>query len=348
MTQHAHMPRDRRDLSPLQLLARLPRTHLAHTPTPLLPAPALAAHIGAQAGLFIKADAWTGFGLGGNKVRKLEHELSPERLDDVTHLVTAGGPQSNHCRVTAAAAAHLGLSCTLVINGRPPEPPTGNAALHRLLGAEVVSVADRSDRNGAMEERAESIAAGGGKALVVPLGASTPRGALGYAHAMAELHDQIVRAGENQLKDDPVLFVAASSGGTLAGLWLGAALLNWHPTIVAVSADDPASSIRGKALELAIGAIPLLPPAMVPDRATLQSAVQRAATEASVREDFVGDGYGLPTRESEDATSIFGRHGGIVLDPVYTSKAAAALLALLDGKRPAVFLHTGGHPALFR
>ena len=102
------------------------RTRLANTPTPLLPAPALSGRLGRGVDVSVKADAWTGLGLGGNKVRKIEYELDPARLAGVTHLVTAGGPHSNHCRVTAAAAAHLGLGCALVIDGEPEDPARGN------------------------------------------------------------------------------------------------------------------------------------------------------------------------------------------------------------------------------
>ena len=182
----------------LATLDRIGRTRLGHTPTPLVPAPALAKALGVTHPILVKADTWTGFGLGGNKVRKLEYELDPARLVGVTHLITAGGPHSNHCRVTAAAAAHLGLGCTLVVNGEPDDPTRGNARLHRLMGAEIVTVEARQERQPTMEERARSVEASGGRALVIPLGASTPRGALGYVHAARELRDQLgVRVGDD-------------------------------------------------------------------------------------------------------------------------------------------------------
>ncbi|MBW3535590.1 MAG: pyridoxal-phosphate dependent enzyme [Gemmatimonadetes bacterium] len=195
-------------------LAALPRTPLANLPTPLLPARRLAASLDGRPEVLVKMDAETGFALGGNKVRKLEHELSPERLEGVTCLVTAGGPQSNHCRVTAAAAARLGLRCVLVVNGPPPAgPPRGNALLHRLFGAEIHVVEDRALRAPTMEDVARREAEAGGRALVVPLGASTPVGALGYARAAAELDAQLPADGR------PVwVFVASSSCGTLGGL----------------------------------------------------------------------------------------------------------------------------------
>ncbi|NNF38232.1 MAG: pyridoxal-phosphate dependent enzyme, partial [Gemmatimonadetes bacterium] len=173
-------------------LDEIPRTHLATLPTPLRPLPRLRAALGPEApDILIKIDEETGFGLGGNKVRKLEYELAPDRIGQATHLVTSGGAQSNHCRVTAAAAARLGLGCILVVNGPVPDPPTGNALLHRLLGAHIRRVDRREEREPAMRAAAEEIAAAGGRACLVPLGASTPVGALGYVRAALELHDQL-------------------------------------------------------------------------------------------------------------------------------------------------------------
>ena len=321
----------------LHLLDGVPRTRLAHAPTPLLPTPALAKHAGSRAGIWIKADHWTGFGLGGNKVRKVEYELGPSRLEGVTHLITAGGPHSNHCRVTAAAASYLGLGCTLVINGEPDDPGLGNAALHRLLGAEIHTAPDRGDRGPAMEAEAARIAAEGGRALIVPLGASTPRGALGYARATAELYDQW------ESPAPPDLYLATSSGGTLAGIILGIALLDWSPRVVAVSADDDATEIFERAVHLATDASTLLG-----DDAPDAKALDRACRLIQVRDDFVGAGYGAPTPASRAASDAFGRTAGTLLDPFYTAKAGGAMLELMDPDTPTVFLHTGGHPAILR
>lgn len=315
-------------------------------PTPLLPVPHLARALGTSAPLSVKVDAWTGFGLGGNKVRKLEYELAPERLEGVTRLVTAGGPHSNHCRVAAAAAAKLGLKCTLVVNGAPEDERLGNARLHRLLGARIVTVADRSERGGAMAEEAGRVQAEGGKALVVPVGASTPRGALGYVHALTELHDQLAGA------PGVWIFCASSSGGTMAGLILGCAILGWRPRLVAASADDPAAAVHSAASALAVGAAKLLV-GDGPDPSGLVARTREAAASVVATAAFVGPGYGRPTPESEEAASLFASRAGLVLDPVYTAKAAAALVAWLregrlDGAGHVVFLHTGGHPALFR
>lgn len=341
-------------------LAGIGRTPLATVPTPLDPAPGLARYLGTDARISVKADDCTGLGLGGNKVRKLEYELDPGRMKNVTHLVTTGGSHSNHCRVTAAAAARLGLECTLVVNGAPEDPGRGNALLHRMLGARIVTVRDREDRAPAMEEEVRRVGAAGGKALAVPIGASTARGALGYVHAAAELRDQVGSDGE-----PPWIFTASSSGGTLAGLILGCAMLDWGTRLVAVSADEPAEWIRGTALRLATTAARLLEPDPDPRSGNLQShgtsgpgaglanRVRRAAEDVTVTDDFVGAGYGIATPGGQEAARLFGAHAGVILDPVYTAKAAAAMIAWLrEGRVPAgahaVFLHTGGHPALFR
>ena len=333
-------------------LAPIGRTPLATLPTPLLPAPALADAVASGMDISVKADAWTGLGLGGNKVRKLEYELGPARLRGVTDLVTAGGPHSNHCRVTAAAAARLGLGCTLVINGEPGDTGRGNALLHRLLGARIVAVAEREEREAAMAEEAGRIRAGGGRALVVPVGASTPRGALGYVRAAVEMREQVGAGG------GPVwIFTSSSSGGTLAGLILGCALLRWRVQLVGVSPDDPAPKVHRAATEIALAAVPLLPPPPPhgpdPRAEDLAQRVRDVAAATLVTDAFVGPGYGVATSAAQQATRLFGSRAGVILDPVYTGKAAAAVIAWArEGRLPpgahVIFLHTGGHPALFR
>ena len=331
------------------------RTRLANTPTPLLPAPALSERLGQGVDVSIKADAWTGLGLGGNKVRKIEYELDPARLAGVTHLITAGGPHSNHCRVTAAAAAHLGLGCWLVIDGEPEDPARGNPRLHRLLGARIVTIADAADRTRGMEDEARRIDAAGGNALVIPVGASTARGALGYVHSLVEIHDQYHEASEPDAAP-PWIFVSSSSGGTLAGLIVGCAILGWRARLVGVSPDEPAPTIRRKATELATAAAGLLDNTADDDRPGslhLAERVEAVARSVKATSDFVGPGYGHDTPAGEEAIALFGALGGVILDPVYTGKTAAAMIAWIREGRVAqgahaILLHTGGHPALFR
>ena len=324
----------------IERLRARPRLALAHLPTPLLPAPRLAESVGRSGlDLRIKMDAETGFALGGNKVRKLEFELAPPRLEGVDRLITAGGPQSNHCRVTAALAARLGLRCTLVVQGPVPDPPRGNAFLHRLFGADIDVVDRREDRTPRMDELAQVYRRQGERPLVVPIGASTPRGALGYAMAALELLAQL--DGEASPAGRTHLFVPSSSCGTLAGLRLGFALAGRHDVrLVAVSADATADQLRQLSGEIARDAgVELGFRGSIPDETLACDDTQ------------VGAGYGVPTTASRDAIQRFARTEGVVLDPTYTGKAAAGLVAYLqegaipDGDR-VIFLHTGGHPAL--
>lgn len=329
------MSAELRHADALARLAAWPRRHLASLPTRLVPAERLARRLDVGHA-YVKMDADTGFALGGNKVRKLEFELAPDRVEGVTHLVTAGGPQSNHCRVTAACAARLGLRCVLVTQGPAPERPTGNALLHRLLGAEVVTVDRREDRAPAMDEVADRISAEGGRPLVVPIGASTGLGALGYATAAVELCAQLDALGDG--REETLLFTSSSSGGTLGGLVLGLALLGRSDVrLFGVSADATAEELRTTALELAregsrlLGADPDL--SLVP---------------LSTLDDQVGEGYGIPTRASAAALREMARLEGVILDPTYTAKAAAGMFARVGATvdERVVFLHTGGAPGL--
>jgi 1-aminocyclopropane-1-carboxylate deaminase/D-cysteine desulfhydrase-like pyridoxal-dependent ACC family enzyme len=322
----------------LEALESWPRTPLASLPTPLVRAARLGRHLDVPH-VYVKMDADTGFALGGNKVRKLEFELADRRLESVTCLVTAGGAQSNHCRVTAAFAARRGLRCVLVVQGPVPEPPTGNALIHRLFGAEFEIVAERAERAPAMVTVAERLEAEGEHPLVIPIGASTGLGCLGYARAARELVEQLDALDDGC--EQTLLFSATSSGGTLAGLLLGLSLLGRRDVaLFGVSADAPADELR----ETTVG--------IAEDGATLlQTDVELTPVPLINLDDQVGDGYGLPTAASREATALFGRLEGIVLDPTYTSKAAAGLLEYvrrhsLAARSRVVFLHTGGAPGL--
>lgn len=326
--------------TPLDRLADWPRLPLAAVPTPLVPADRLATELDPDGlDLWVKLDAETGFALGGNKVRKLEFELEPTRLEGVTHLLTAGGPQSNHCRVTAAAAARLGLGCVLVLNGPEPEHPTGNALLHRLFGARIVTVDDRTERSSRMEETAAELRAAGHEPRVIPIGASTGLGSLGYVRAAVELFAQLdAIPGPSR---PTLVFVPSSSCGTLAGLVLGRALAGRHDvTLVGVSADATEADILSDTLRIATDGAALL---------EWDGIVGAEGVLASDRQ--VGEGYGIPTVASHEATRLFATRAGLVLDPTYTSKGAAELIAWVGEKRiprgaRVVFLHTGGAPGL--
>lgn len=325
----------------LEAVTQFARTTLGFYPTPLEPLDRLQQLLAPHGPrLFIKRDDYTGFALGGNKVRKLEYMLAPNLVRTADVIITTGGFGSNHARVTAAAAAKLGKRCILVLNGTPPDPPRGNALLQRMFGAEIVAVGSREERATRPAEIANELRDQGLNPLLIPLGASTPLGALGYVRASFELAEQLRSSNIDAAKLS--IMVSASSCGTLAGLIAGLHLAGLHDAqLIGVSPDINAAEMRSTSLELARGVFDLLGlPA--PDFGAWPTA----------EDGYVGGGYGVPTRESQDAIELFARTEGILLDPVYTAKAAAGLVDWLrkeqfGRERTVVFVHTGGAPALF-
>ena len=318
-------------------LARVPSLPLAPQPTPVEPMPRLAAAIVAGGGprLLVKRDDAIAFGFGGNKVRKLAFVAARAQAEGADTLITAGGVQSNHARATAATAAKLGMRAVLVANGRAPQPPTANALLDHLLGAEVFYVASREARAPTIVEICDRLRAEGRRPFAIPIGASTPLGALGFALAVAELADQ--------MPPPDVIVHATSSGGTQAGLVAGCRLLGLSTRIVGVSADESAPALQTGIRAIVSGIAELLDM----DHAELSRG---AAIEVDDR--FVGDGYGIPTIESREAIDLLARTEAIFLDPTYTAKAMAGLIAyvrqekLVEGQT-VLFWHTGGQVGLF-
>jgi D-cysteine desulfhydrase family pyridoxal phosphate-dependent enzyme len=307
-----------------------PREPLGFFPTPLHPLPRLTAHLGG-ARLWIKRDDLTGFALGGNKVRKLEFFLAEARAAGADVLVTAGGHQSNHARVTAAAAAMAGLECVLVLSGGTPAAETGNLALDRLFGASVRFVERGPDRGPALEAVARELSAAGRRPLVIPVGGSTPLGALGYVEAAREAAAQLRALG----LAPAALVHGSSSGGTQAGLVVGCQAAGLATRVIGVSADETRADLGGMVAGIA-----------GPLAARLGQAPPPAAA-IEVLDAYVGAGYGIPTEASEEATRLFARLEGIALDPTYSAKAAAGLIDLVRQKafRPddvVCFWHTGG------
>ena len=325
----------------LQTLSAIARQQFGFYPTPLEELGRLRVELGARAPrLLVKRDDYTGFALGGNKVRKLEYELAPERVRDADVIVTSGGIGSNHARVTAAAAARLGVRCVLVLNGTPQSPPRGNALLQRLFGAEIIQVGSRDERTTRVAEVAQQLRDDGQNVVVVPLGASTSQGALGYVRAADELCEQLRTM---QLDAGHLwIFVSASSAGTLAGLILGLQLADLdHVRLVGVSPDDPADQIRNTARTIAEGSADILGYSLsLPENSPI------------ITDDYVGPGYGIPTKQSDEAITLFAQTEGIVLDPVYSAKTAAALIdwtrrGNFSPHDTVIFWHTGGWPAIF-
>ena len=316
-------------------LARVPSIAFAPLPTPLEPLVRLSEVVGGGPRLFVKRDDAIAFGFGGNKVRKLAFVAARAVAEDADTFITAGGVQSNHARATASAAAKLGRRAILVANGAPQAKPTGNALLDALLGAEVVYVESREARLPKMREIAERLRAEGRRPFEIPIGASTPLGALGYVQALAELVEQ--------LPAPDAIVHASSSAGTQAGLVAGCRLLGLKTRVIGVSADDPAQSIQAQVRMLVSGIGDLL----VVD----QDALTRG-TPIEVDDRFVGQGYGIPTEASREAIDVAARSEALFLDPTYTAKAMAALISYVRQQRfkegqTVVFWHTGGQPGLF-
>jgi L-cysteate sulfo-lyase len=316
-------------------LAAFPSLPLVPAPTLVEPLPRLLAALGGGPSLFIKRDDAIPFGFGGNKVRKLALVAARARADGADTLVTAGGVQSNHARATAAAAAKLGMQAVLVVNGAPPDRLTANALLDQLLGAEVVYVATREERAPMIGAVAERLRTEGRRPFEIPIGASTPLGALAYALALAELVDQ--------MPPPDAIVHSTSSGGTQAGLVAGCRLLGLPTRIVGISADDSASSLSSQIHAIISGIADLL---------DLDPVTLSSGTAIEVDDRFVGDGYGIPTDASREAIELAARTEAIFLDPTYTAKAMAGLIAYVRKQQftktqTVVFWHTGGQVGLF-
>ena len=316
-------------------LDAVPRVPLAALPTPVRDAPRLAQRLG-LARLLVKRDDLTGLAMGGNKARKLEYDLAPAASGELDVVLTVGGTQSNHAVLTAAAARGLGLDVKLVLGGPDVRLRKGNLLLAALYGAETRYLVDDDDDASlaaAMDEWAGELRARGRRPFLVPLGGSTPHGALGYVQAMRELAAQL---GPGAIQ----LVAAVGSCGTLAGLALGARLFLPAARVVGISVSREAGPIAVRTAELAAGSARLLglEPVLGP-------------SEVEVHDAFRGE-YGVATEAGREAILESARLEGLLLDPVYTGKAMAGLFGLaraglLDPAVPVVFLHTGGLPILF-
>ncbi|OFW11802.1 MAG: hypothetical protein A3H96_27135 [Acidobacteria bacterium RIFCSPLOWO2_02_FULL_67_36] len=318
----------------LGALAFLPAVPFGQVVTPVEQMPRLAQALGCAAGLLVKRDDAIPFAFGGNKVRKMRLVAADAVRQGADTLITSGGVQSNHARVTAAAAAKIGLRCVLVVNGVKPERPSANALLDALVGAEIRYVATREERAPTVERIAGEMRRGGGHPYVIPIGASTPLGAAAYALAVAELLQQIPAP--------EVIVHSTSSGGTQAGIIAGCELLGAATRVIGVSADEPAGILEADIRGILAGLPALLH--IEPGRFD--------GVPVEVDDRFVGGGYGVPTDASIEAMRLTARTEGLFLDPTYTAKAMAGLIARVrDGefdKTPTVlFWHTGGQVGLF-
>ena len=321
------------DRAALERLRKIPRLPRSFTPTPIDELARLRESLRADARLLVKRDDAIPVGFGGNKIRKLQVVAAQALEAGADTLITTGGIQSNHARATAAIAARLGLGCILVANGQAQEKPTGNALLDRLLGAEVRYVPTREARAPAMEEAAKELRRGGRKPFVIPLGASTAHGAAAYASAVHEVLANI--------PPPDAIVLSTSSGGTQAGVIAGCQLHGVKTRVIGISADDPAAVIEGAIRGIHRDLAALLE---LPDDTFAGAAVE-------IDDTFVGQGYGVPTPESTEAIELCARREALFLDPTYTAKAMASLIARIRDRQLAagtvLFWHTGGQVGLF-
>lgn len=319
-------------------LGSFPRTELAPLPTPLENCPRLAEHLGGPP-ILIKRDDATLAGAGGNKVRKLEYLLGKAQADGADTVITFGAVQTNHGRQTAAACARLGLRCQLVLTELVPRSDdaylrSGNILLDTVFGAEVHICPGEDDTVETFQRLMSEAEQEGRNIAVLPLGGSDAVGVLGYANAAAELTGQLAERGTTASR----VVVPCSSGGTVAGLVLGTALLGSdlpiHAACVSHSASETAHTVA----------------TLLADAADMLGVHTPSLDRVSFDDSVLGAGYGIPDERVWRAIRLVGTMTGIPLDPVYSGKAAALLIDTVSERRgdaPVVFLHTGGMPGLF-
>jgi D-cysteine desulfhydrase family pyridoxal phosphate-dependent enzyme len=311
---------------------RIPRLHFAHLPTPIEELPRLSSTFGGPR-LMVKRDDQTGLAFGGNKTRKLEFLIAEAQEQGAKMLISAGAIQSNHCRQTAAAAAKFGFECVLVLTGQMPEKPSANLLMDELFGAKIVNVPDRKDRDRVLQETFDKAASEGKKPYLVPYGGSSATGAMGYAFAVEELMKQDVRA-------DWIVF-GTSSGGTHAGLVLGQRLFGFKGRVLGISIDESEDWLKEHVSKLASDA-----------SEKFGRRIEFTPADVLANADYCRAGYGVLTDAEREAVKLFAGKEGLLLDPVYTGRAAAGLIDLIrkgffKKDETVLFWHTGGQPAMF-
>jgi D-cysteine desulfhydrase len=311
-----------------------PRLPLGHFPTRIEKLERLTRHLGGPE-IYVKRDDQTGLATGGNKVRKLEFLFADALAQKADHVITLGGPQSNHVRQTAAAAARLGLACSLVLRGNPPSQRLGNLLLDELFGAKIHWSGART-RDEVAAELMTSLRASGARPYLIPVGGSNALGALGYAAALGEAVEQLTALN---LAIDTMI-VASSSAGTQAGLALGVTLYKFSGRVLGMSIDATEAELKAHVTALAIEAAKLLGADLAP-----------AQLRIDVNANYLGGGYSVVGDLERDAIRTVARTEGLLLDPVYTGRAMGGLLDLIrrgeiDRRQKILFWHTGGTAAL--
>ena len=303
----------------------------AHLPTPIDFLPRLTQELGI-AEIHIKRDDQTGLAFGGNKTRKLEYLLGDAKAKGARTLITRGAAQSNHCRQTAAAAARFGFDCALVLTGEKPTQSNGNLLLDQILGAKIIWTGDQ-DPEKVLHAQIIDFEEIGAVPYLIPYGGSNEIGVFAYVEAMRELMSQ-----------DPNLdhiILATSSGGTQAGICLGALMHGFRGKVTGISVDLSTQEIQAKVTTLANET-----------SKWLESEVRISEDSINVVDDFLGGGYGVVSALERNTIDRFARLEGILLDPVYTARAAGGMVELIQNgminkEERVLFWHTGGTPSLF-
>ena len=310
----------------------IPRVHFAHLPTRIEELPRLTEYLKGPK-ILVKRDDQTGLAFGGNKTRKLEFLIAEALEQGAKTLITGGALQSNHSPQTAAAATRFGLDCILVLNGEMPDQPSANLLLDQMFGAELVTIKDRALRDQTLHETYDRAVAEGRKPYLVTYGGSSPTGALGYAFAMKEFMEQNVTA-------DWIVF-GTSSGGTHAGLVLGQRLFGYAGKVLGISIDEPEDWLKNRVSGLASEA-----------SEKMGERIEFRLEDILANEEYCRAGYGVLTDAEREALKLFAKYEGLLLDPVYTGRAAAGMIDLIrqgffKQDETVLFWHTGGQPALF-
>lgn len=322
-------------------LAQFPRRRYTVGPTPIHPLTRLAEYLNGPS-LFIKRDDLLGLASGGNKTRKLEFLMADALSQKADTIITCGAVQSNHCRLTLAAAVQEGLKCHLVLEERVPQSynpkGSGNNFLFHLLGVEGITVVPRdTDMMATMQDVANHLSRQGRRPYVIPGGGSNAIGATGYVACAAEIESQLFEQG---LTIDAVI-CASGSGGTHAGLLAGFHGSNARLPLVGINVRFPKAEQENTVYHLAV---------QTADRVGVAQAVPRENVVCF--DDYVGPGYSIPTPQMMEAVNLAARLEGLLLDPVYTGKAMSGLIGLIrkgyfTRGQKVLFLHTGGSPALY-
>ena len=323
------------------MLSRFPRVSLAHLPTPLEFLPRLTEHLGGP-NIYVKRDDCTGLGTGGNKTRKLEFLMADAVANNADVIITQGAVQSNHARQTAAAACKMGMACELVFEKRvtdasDPYLNSGNVLLDRIFGANLRDVEKGTDMDAAMESVAAELRGAGKTPYIIPGGGSNRIGALGYVDCALEF---MAQAKDQGFVIDHVVH-ATGSAGTQAGLIVGIKASGADIPLLGIGVNAPQDVQEEKVYKLAVETA---------EYVGSPGAVSREDIVANC--DYVGEGYGIPTKEMNDAVMLLARLEGLLFDPVYSGKGLAGMIDLV-GKgyfgdaRNIIFIHTGGAAGLF-